>query len=264
MATTDILLAPGERGLYSRSFRPNLVLFWLRTQMVVTNKRIAVKYPNTVLGVIPLGFEERSMPMGSVAGVTTSFKVFLGPLLFHSFLALIFFILMFNGGVGFNSLLFLILFSLFAAFAASAIRSSMVVTNNGGGIQTNTVSFLEKGALEDFKNKANEIIYSASDGGTSWTDSYRDNSQGFQNAIGGQQQFGQQQYGPQSHIYGAQQQYGPQSHNYGAQQQFATSQNSQQSFSNPEFTRPLEGGGQHNDGQIGDVANKANEASNNQ
>ena len=72
------MLAPGEQGLYSRSFRPNLILFWLRTTMLVTNKRIAVKSPNTILGVIPLGYEERSMPLGSVAGVTANLRVRLG------------------------------------------------------------------------------------------------------------------------------------------------------------------------------------------
>lgn len=181
MSSTDIMLAPGEKGLYSRTMRPNFVLFWLKTHLVVTNKRIAVKAPNTLFGVIPLGFEERSMPIGSVAGVTASVKVFAGRLVFFGIIALLALIGVAEadgGGAKFGCFL---LFVIFGILALNAIVASLNVTNNGGGVNPVSVSVLDKAALEDFKNKANEIIYSASAGGQSWNDAYGAGTDNFQN-----------------------------------------------------------------------------------
>ncbi|KQB83097.1 hypothetical protein [Corynebacterium oculi] len=169
---SDIILAPGEKGLYARKFRPTLTLFWLRTTMVVTNKRILIRYPNTVFGIIPLGFEEMAMPVGSVAGVTTSQKVKFGQLLFSGLLALVFVLVGFGqiaGNVGLGFILIL-LGGFFTASALNAISSSFAVTNSGGGRNECTVSILDKDKLTQFKNKVNEIIYSASSGGTSWAE----------------------------------------------------------------------------------------------
>lgn len=185
-SNTDILLAPGENGLYSRSFRPNLLLFWLRDTYMVTNKRLALKCANTIFGFIPLGFEEKSIPMGSIAGVTSSFKVKPVRLLFAGFLALV---MLFMGlstiaGGSIGGLFLLLIGAFFGAIAANSIMASLSVTNNGGGVSELTVSILDKAALDDFKNKANEFIYSASAGGTSWQQAYANNSEGFQNSLG--------------------------------------------------------------------------------
>lgn len=180
------MLAPGENGLYSRTFRPNLLLFWLRDTYMVTNKRLALKCTNTIFGFIPLGHEERSMPMGSIAGVTSSLQVKAGRLLLFSLLAVIMLILAMNslaaGSVG--GVFLLLIGLIFGAIAANAIMASLVVTNNGGGVTKLTVSILDKAALDDFKNRANEFIYSASAGGTSWQQAYATNSEGFQNSLG--------------------------------------------------------------------------------
>lgn len=184
MSNPNIQLAPGEKGLYSRNFRPNLLLFWLQTTMVVTNKRIMVRYPNTLLGIIPLGYEESSMPIGSVAGINTAQRVNVGRLLLFGVLALISFVIMiqgFSGGGAGMAVTFLILMIVFGAMAANAITSALVVTNNGGGKAENSVSILDKAALQAFTNKANEIIYSASTSGSSWDMQYANNQEGFQN-----------------------------------------------------------------------------------
>lgn len=162
MAQTDINLTPGEKGLYSISFRPNLVLFWLRSTFLVTNRRIAVKTPNTILGIIPLGFEERSIPMGSVAGVNASVTVKAGRLILFGILAILSLFGMQESWV------FFLFFLLFTALALNAILASLDITNNGGGVSSATVSILDKSALEKFKDKANEYIYSATTAGTSW------------------------------------------------------------------------------------------------
>ena len=185
-SNTDIMLAPGESGLYSRSFRPNLLLFWLRDTYMVTNKRLALKCANTIFGFIPLGFEEKSIPMGSIAGINSSFKVKPVRLLLAGFMALL---MLFQGlsmiadsSVG--GFFLLLLGAFFGAIAANSMMASLSVTNNGGGVNEVTVSVLDKAALDDFKNKANEYIYSASAGGISWQQAYASNSEGFQNYMG--------------------------------------------------------------------------------
>ena len=170
MANTDINLAPGEQGVYAKGFSPNLILFWLKTQIAVTNRRIAVKQPNTIAGIIPLGYEESSMPIGSIAGIDASLKVRPARLLIFAVLALA---LLFSGfdmmddsaGGGF----FLVLLGLMAAAAAAnAITCALGLTNNGGGKNYIGVSFLEQSKLEEFKNRANEYVYSATTPGVSW------------------------------------------------------------------------------------------------
>lgn len=185
-SNTEILLAPGENGLYSRTFRPNLLLFWLRDTYMVTNKRLALKCTNTIFGFIPLGHEERSMPMGSIAGITSSLKVKPGRLLFFGFLAALMMVMGFLSlaGGSFGGMFLFLVGAFFAAIAANSITASLSVTNNGGGITDLTVSILDKAALDDFKNRANEFIYSASAGGTSWQQSYASNTEGFQNSFG--------------------------------------------------------------------------------
>lgn len=185
-SNTDIVLAPGESGLYSRAFRPNLLLFWLRDSYVVTNKRLALKCANTIFGFIPLGFEERSIPMGSIAGVTSSLKVKPLRLLLFGFLAIALALLGFGSlsSGSFSGVFFVLLGAACGAIAANAIMASLNVTNNGGGVSELTVSILDKAALDDFKNKANEFIYSASSGGISWQQAYANNTEGFQNTLG--------------------------------------------------------------------------------
>ncbi|EEI61875.1 hypothetical protein [Corynebacterium glucuronolyticum] len=184
MSNTDIQLAPGENGVFAKTFSTNLVLFWLKTKITITNRRIVAKSPNTILGVIPLGYREEAMPIGSIAGISSNLTVKPGRLIGFGILA---FILLFSGmgslGSSAGSALFFILLALlFGALAANAILATLSVQNNGGGKNTVTVSALEQKKLEEFKTRANEFIYSAGLAGTSWNQLAGNNNQGFHNA----------------------------------------------------------------------------------
>ncbi|MDO4915641.1 hypothetical protein [Corynebacterium sp.] len=219
MADSDIMLTPGEQGVFSRKFRSNLLLFWLPTTMVVTNRRIAIKYLNTFLGAIPIGYEERSIPMGSIAGVTTSRQVKVPPLLIFGIISLIGIVLFFNSignGSGGGIIGGLLLAVIFGALAANAVRSGIIFTNNGGGASDVTVSPLDSGSLEEFKNKANEYIYSSTDAGTSWQMQGYSDPMNQHNGFGGGQQQG---FGGQPQQFGNQQQGSNSSQGFGGQQQ---------------------------------------------
>ena len=226
MADSDIMLTPGEQGVFSRKFRSNLLLFWLPTTMVVTNRRIAIKYLNTFLGAIPIGYEERSIPMGSIAGVTTSRQVKVPPLLTFGIISLIGIVIFFNSignGSGGGIIGGLLLAVIFGALAANAVRSGIIFTNNGGGASDVTVSPLDSGSLEEFKNKANEYIYSSTDAGTSWQMQGYSDPMNQHNGFGGGQQQGfggpQQGFGGQPQQFANQQQGSNSSQGFGGQQQ---------------------------------------------
>ncbi|MGV0355561.1 hypothetical protein [Corynebacterium kroppenstedtii] len=249
------MLTPGEQGVFSRKFRSNLLLFWLPTTMVVTNRRIAIKYLNTFLGAIPIGYEERSIPMGSIAGVTTSRQVKVPPLLIFGIISLISIVLFFNSignGSGGGIIGGLLSAVIFGALAANAVRSGIIFTNNGGGASDVTVSPLDSGSLEEFKNKANEYIYSSTDAGTSWQMQGYSDPMNQHNGFGGGQQQGfggpQQGFGGQPQQFANQQQGSNSSQGFGGQQQgFGGSQQgfstSNQSAQNSNIgSQPFNGG----------------------
>lgn len=248
MADSDIMLTPGEQGVFSRKFRSNLLLFWLPTTMVVTNRRIAIKYLNTFLGAIPIGYEERSIPMGSIAGVTTSRQVKVPPLLTFGIISLIGIVIFFNSignGSGGGIIGGLLLAVIFGALAANAVRSGIIFTNNGGGASDVTVSPLDSGSLEEFKNKANEYIYSSTDAGTSWQMQGYSDPMNQHNGFGGGQQQGfggpQQGFGGQPQQFGNQQQGSNSSQGFGGSQQgFSTSNQSTQNSNSG--SQPFNGG----------------------
>ena len=200
--------------------------------------------------------------MGSIAGVTTSRQVKVPPLLIFGIISLIGIVIFFNSignGSGGGIIGGLLLAVIFGALAANAVRSGIIFTNNGGGASDVTVSPLDSGSLEEFKNKANEYIYSSTDAGTSWQmQGYSDpmnQHNGFgggqQQGFGGQQQgFGgpQQGFGGQPQQFGNQQQGSNSSQGFGGQQQgfggsqqgFSTSNQSAQNSNSG--SQPFNGG----------------------
>lgn len=216
--------------------------------MVVTNRPIAIKYLNTLLGAIPIGYEGRSIPMGSIAGVTTSRQVKVPPLLIFGIISLISIVLFFNSignGSGGGIIGGLLSAVIFGALAANAVRSGIIFTNNGGGASDVTVSPLDSGSLEEFKNKANEYIYSSTDAGTSWQMQGYSDPMNQHNGFGGGQQQGfggpQQGFGGQPQQFANQQQGSNSSQGFGGSQQgFSTSNQSAQNSNSG--SQPFNGG----------------------
>ncbi|MCK0438491.1 hypothetical protein MUG78_03170 [Gordonia alkaliphila] len=51
-----ITLLPGEQVIRHAEFTPRLILVYLKTSMVLTNRRLVVSSPNTLFGFIPHGY----------------------------------------------------------------------------------------------------------------------------------------------------------------------------------------------------------------
>lgn len=149
-------LAPGEEQLATESFSPSLILFWLKFQVTVTNRRIVARQPNTLLGVIPLGYEDLAIPLKSVAGVGVSVK-------FSMFRFLLGLVVLIVGlaSFGSNTFLGLIVTLLGVVFLAGSVRAVLKIQNNAGSAQEVRVAYTEKAKLEQFRGQIDQQLHAA-------------------------------------------------------------------------------------------------------
>jgi uncharacterized membrane protein len=108
--------------------------------------------PNTILGIIPLGYRDSAYPLTSVAsvGVNTAFS--LGKLIF----GLIFLIAGFATvakGVG------ILLLLIAVALLAGTFGARLEIQNNAGGTSNVDVSIFEKSKLEQFREVINSRLF---------------------------------------------------------------------------------------------------------
>jgi hypothetical protein len=155
----NLNFAPGETNISEAKFSPSVLLFWLRTEIAVTNRRIVLKEPNTLLGVIPLGYKDSAFPLNNVASVGVQVKFSLA----RAILGLILFI------VGIASLksaaaLGIILLLLGISLMANALSAALDVLNNGGGHNFFRVSVLQKSKLEHFRDEINQRLFADQEG----------------------------------------------------------------------------------------------------
>lgn len=155
---SGIILAPGETGKETADFSPNIVLSWLKTTIVVTNRRIVYKQPNTLAGIIPLGYAESSMPIGAVAGVSVNVKFKALRAILGAFVALVSL-----GVFSASAFVGIVLLVIGVLLLLTCVAAEMELTNSGGGKQGVGVSILEKDKLETFRDHLNASLYS--DGG---------------------------------------------------------------------------------------------------
>ncbi|WP_240539375.1 hypothetical protein [Bifidobacterium sp. SO1] len=146
--------APGEQNPTSESFSPNIILFWLKTEIAASSTRIRYKAPNTLLGVIPLGSNSKTIPLNNVASVDTDTRFNLGP-------ALLGVILLIAGLSAFsdNAMVGVILLLIAVANLANAMNARLTFVNQAGGSNDLTVSIFEKAKLESFAEKVQELVF---------------------------------------------------------------------------------------------------------
>lgn len=134
---------------------PSVILFWLKTDLAVTNTRIAWRAPNTLLGMIPLGYQEDTIPLANTASVGVNVRFKLGRLIW-GLLMLVAAFLVFPTSAWLLGVLFLIWA---IASIANSFGASLDIRNNGGALQSVSVSVFEKSKLESFKNQVQQQLY---------------------------------------------------------------------------------------------------------
>ena len=124
---SNLVLGEGESVTSSNEFKSNLLLFWLRTKVALTDRRVAAEWPNTtLLGLIPVGAQNMSVALGQIASTNTSTRF--RPVKF--ILALILLL----GGLGAlaESPAGVVIILLGVAVGLRAYETSITVTNTGG------------------------------------------------------------------------------------------------------------------------------------
>lgn len=66
------ILSADEHVIMEERFLPDIGLFWLKAKYKLTNKRIIRSAPHVILGLIPSGRTERSLPLHNIVSVMTS------------------------------------------------------------------------------------------------------------------------------------------------------------------------------------------------
>ncbi|NHZ85450.1 MAG: hypothetical protein GWP19_06175 [Planctomycetia bacterium] len=147
------VLGKDEKKIKEAAFTANLILFWLKANYVLTNKRLTGDTPNTLFGIVPLGKAQIAQPLKTIASVTSSTKFTLGRLLLGVVLLLIGFSIM--GSSFFISLVLLILA---AVNILNCYTATFIVTNNGGQSTGYEISILEQSKVVEFTNEVNIVI----------------------------------------------------------------------------------------------------------
>lgn len=144
------VLGKDEKIASESVFTANLILFWLKANYVLTNKRITGNTPNTLFGLIPIGKAQISQPLKSIASVSSSTK--------FSFVRLLLGVVLFFAGLALLSSFGVVLLVLAVVNVLNCFTATFVITNNAGQSTGYEISILERNKVVAFVNEVNTII----------------------------------------------------------------------------------------------------------
>ena len=147
------VLGKDEQKIKQAMFTANLILFWLKANYVLTNKRVTGHTPNTLMGLIPLGKVQIAHPLKNIASVASSTKFTLLRLI----IGVVFFIIDFSV-IGSSFFGGIILFILGAFYVLNCYTATFEITNNAGNNIGHEISILEKSKVVEFTNEVNTVI----------------------------------------------------------------------------------------------------------
>jgi hypothetical protein len=150
----NLKFAPGETSVKEDSFSPNVLLFWLKTEIAVTTRRLVQHQPNTLLNVIPLGFQDAAFPLNNIASVGVEVKFSL-----RSFIAGVFLSILGLAFLGKSAAVGLVLLVLGLSQLATCFSAALGITNTAGGVNYVRVSVFEKTKLEQFRDEVNARVF---------------------------------------------------------------------------------------------------------
>lgn len=142
-----------ERVIMEGTYCTNVVLRWLTTDLALTSKRFKGYDHNTLFSLLPLGKNEVTMPLKSIASVSTSTKFHLKRFVIGMFFLVVGLPELYN-----LNLIWLLFLVLGFVPLANSFTSTLIVTNNAGHSIPIQISILEKGNLQEFANKVNDTI----------------------------------------------------------------------------------------------------------
>lgn len=139
--------------MFKESFIVSYLAFWLKSSISIDNNFVRLSNPNTILKLIPLGADNKSVPVNQIATVEDNFKLDFGTLVWGIICAVV--------GVnlfGDMFLLGLILFLYGVATVLSAFQVKLDLITNGGVIYSLEVVIFEKTKLMAIKPLIENMI----------------------------------------------------------------------------------------------------------
>jgi len=147
-------LGKDETIIKEATFSPNLLLFWLKSHFVLTNKRLTGHAPNTLAGIIPLGKRNISQPLKTIASVSCVSKFWFGRLV----TGLIFLTIGMVMVAEISGFLGMIIALIGVGFVLTCYTAYFNVFNNGGLNMGTEVIITGQAQVESFANEINQVI----------------------------------------------------------------------------------------------------------
>ncbi|WP_050613489.1 hypothetical protein [Bacillus testis] len=123
------------------TFSISLFFFWIKGKIEVDSRFIKTDLANTILGFIPAGKDQQSIPLKNISGTTLTTKYNLKPIILGLIVLFIGF-----GNISDHFILGLILFILGVGIAASGIQTILNIEKSGTPYLI-SVPFFEKKKL---------------------------------------------------------------------------------------------------------------------
>lgn len=155
---TEFTFAPGEKNIVGDRFSPSILMFWLKTSIAASSTRIQYRSPNTLLNLIPLGSNTKTIPLRNVAGVETDSKFNLGNFVL-GIAWLVAALRTFESNIAVG--LILLLFA--AADLANTMSMRVTFRDPSGGGSSITVSILEKDRLTQLAREIEKLVFADAD-----------------------------------------------------------------------------------------------------
>lgn len=122
-------------------FAISLLFFWVKGAVEVDNRFVKTKISNTILGVIPAGRDQQSIPLKNISGSMLSTKFFIKPFIIG-------FILIFIGfGLIGDSFIAGLIFLLIGIGTAGSGIQTVLIIEKAGSPYLISVPFFEKGKM---------------------------------------------------------------------------------------------------------------------
>ncbi|MEK6456139.1 hypothetical protein [Caldifermentibacillus hisashii] len=123
-------------------FSTSLLFFWVKGKVEVDNRFVKTKLSNTLLGFIPAGKDQQSIPLKNISGAMLSTKYFIKPIIIG---LILFFIGL--GSLSDSFILGLILLVLGIGVAGSGIQTILNIEKSGTPYLI-SVPFFEKQKMQ--------------------------------------------------------------------------------------------------------------------
>jgi Short C-terminal domain len=148
-------LAPGETVLMGGRFMVSTIVFYLHTELVLTDRRLYSSRPNRAFGLIPVGTNNAAYPVENIAGITSGTRFDIVGVIIGLFAIVFGALAMLMPGV---APLALILVALGVVVIIGAPKQALSVMNSGGGTILIPVSFFERPQTVAFANQVSEML----------------------------------------------------------------------------------------------------------